>query len=65
MHGTGQKPGPESGDGRRIEAKEMPPFGEIVETLSQSSVYCRGSGEEFPKRDETLLKSIYTYKSIK
>ena len=32
MHGAGEEPRPESGDGGRIQAQQMPPFCEIVET---------------------------------
>ena len=40
MHGAGEEPRPESGDCRRIQAEQMPPFREIVEAPGQDSVYC-------------------------
>ena len=40
MHGAGKEPRPESGDGWRIQAKQMPPFHQVVEALGQDSVYC-------------------------
>ena len=43
MHGAGEEPRPESGDGRRIQAEQMPPFREVVEAPGQTSVYCGGT----------------------
>ena len=40
VHGDGEEPCPESGDGGRVQAKKMPPFCEVVETLRQDLVYC-------------------------
>ena len=43
MHGAGEEPRPESGDGWRIQAEQMPPFREVVEAPGQVSVYCGGT----------------------
>ena len=42
MHGAGEEPRPESGDGGRIQAEQMPPFREVVEAAGQTSVYRGG-----------------------
>ena len=44
VHGDGEEPCPESGDGGRVQAQKMPPFCEVVETLRQGLVYCGWSG---------------------
>src|ERR1700733_3094415 len=40
VHGDGEEPCPESGDGGRVQAKKMPPFCEVGETVRQVLVYC-------------------------
>ena len=37
MHCTDEEPRPESGDGRRIQAEQMPPFGKVVEAVCTKS----------------------------
>jgi len=44
MHGSDEEPRPESSDRWRIQAEQMPPFREVVETTCQSSVYVRRAG---------------------
>ncbi len=39
MHGADEEPRPERGDGRRIQAEQMPPFRQVVEASCQVSVY--------------------------
>jgi hypothetical protein len=39
MHGADEEERPESSDCGRIQAQEMPPLREVVETAGQSSVY--------------------------
>ena len=39
MHGADEEPRPESSDGRRIQAEQMPPFRQVVEASCQVSVY--------------------------
>jgi hypothetical protein len=39
MHGAGEEPRPQCGNGRRIQAEQMPPFRKIVEATGQDSVY--------------------------
>jgi hypothetical protein len=39
MHGADKEPRPERGDGRCIQAEQMPPFRQVVETSGQGSVY--------------------------
>ena len=40
VHGDGEEPCPESGDGGRVQAEKMPPFCEVGETVRQVLVYC-------------------------